>query len=687
MTNAGRRSPSLGIGAALLSLAAMALCVAFAGAASGAVSSPQLSSAVHERDFVPGELVVRFKAGTKATTRVSILSDEGARVEERLLLPGAVRVALAKGATVSSAANALEQHPDVLYAEPNWIYRASATVPNDPRFAELWGLNQAADKDIDAPEAWDLTTGSPAVKVAVVDSGVAYDHPDLASNMAGPNYDFFSDDTDARDENGHGTHVAGTIGARGNDATGIPGVSWNVGLMAVRVLGPDGSGTNDSVTNGFVFAANNGARIVNASLGGPGFSQAMKDAIDAAAATTLFVVAAGNDANDNDFDPQYPCNYESSNLVCVAATDQNDALADFSNFGSSSVDLAAPGVDTVSTWPAYGNVFTETFETDLGGRWIAGGTPSPWARTNERSATGSFSATDSPGALYQDNADNWLATANPVSFAGRTGCQVSYALNLATELDFDYLVIESSTDGATWTEWGGWTGSTGGEFSPLETDLSALNGEATVFVRFRLISDESDADDGAHIDDVALRCLSNVYGPDDYNSISGTSMATPHAAGVAALALAQNSALTTDDLRTRLVSAVDVLPSLSGVVATGGRLNACKAVVGCAAAPPPPGPPPPLPPPPPPPLPPPPPPPVRPPTPVLRCVVPNVKRKTVTQARRLLVSKRCRLGRVTRAYSARVRLGRIIRQSRRPSVRIARGSRVNVVVSRGKRRR
>ena len=458
---------------ALIALAALG--GAGGAPAAGGFLHGKPKTSVAAADYIAGELVVRFKASADRVDRASVLRKTGAERKRWLRVPGAELLALPPGMSVEEGVREFKGKREVLYAEPNYVYQASA-IPNDPRFGELWGLDQAGDHDIDAPEAWDVTTGSSGVKVAVVDTGVAYDHPDLAQNMV-PGHDFFANDTDPRDEEGHGTHVAGTIGARGNNGIGVAGVNWAVSLMPVRVLGPTG-GTNASVTNGFAYAAANGAKVVNASLGGGGYSQLMKDAIDAAAGTTLFVVAAGNDGEDNDDLPTYPCNYTSVNLICVAATSENDALADFSNFGAESVDLAAPGTDILSVWPAYTALATETFETDLAGRWVAGGTPDTWARTASAHAGGAFSATDSPGGEYTENADNWLAKVGPTSFAGRTGCQAAYNLRLDTEAGFDFLVIESSTDNSSWTPQGGWSGSTEGEFFPLETDLSAENGQA-----------------------------------------------------------------------------------------------------------------------------------------------------------------------------------------------------------------
>ena len=396
-------------------------------------------------DYVAGEVVVRFKSGIGRTGRAAVLRETGAERKRWLRLSGAELLRVPAGKSVEAAVRELEAQRDVLYAEPNFIYEASAT-PNDPLFADLWGLSQPNDHDIDAPEAWDLTTGSSAVKVAVVDTGVASGHPDLAPNML-PGYDFIDNDSDPLDFNGHGTHVAGTIGAQGNDAVGVAGVNWDVGIIPVRVLGPDG-GTNETVTNGFVYAAQQGAKVVNASLGGGGFAQAMKDAIDLAT-NTLFVVAAGNDGQSNESVPTYPCNYTSANLICVAATNEDDLLADFSNYGSTAVDLAAPGTSILSTWPAYVELATEDFENPLGANWSAGGTAATWDRSTT-AARGSFGGADSPIGLYANDANNWLRRVTPVSLAGRTGCQIAYDLRLATEYGYDYLYVETSTDGATW---------------------------------------------------------------------------------------------------------------------------------------------------------------------------------------------------------------------------------------------
>ena len=266
-------------------LVALVLTLA-AGVPAGARVAAEPSNGLqrlNEREFVEGELLVRFEPGVTEGEQATLLAAQGARVKRALPLPRLKLVRLPKGASVHAAAAALSRRPAVAYAEPNYLYRATAT-PNDPRFPQLWGLHQLSDADIDALEAWDVTTGSASVVVAVVDTGVAYNHPDLAPNIwsnddppgggddDGNGYvddthgwDFFDADAQPLDFTGHGTHVAGTIGAQGNDATGVVGVNWDVSVMPLRV--GDAYGFDiASVVEAFHYAAANGARVVNGSL-------------------------------------------------------------------------------------------------------------------------------------------------------------------------------------------------------------------------------------------------------------------------------------------------------------------------------------------------------------------------------------------------------------------------------------
>ena len=205
-----------------------------------------------------------------------------------------------------------------------------------------------AGADIGAPAAWGVTTGSSSVNVAVVDSGVDRTHPDLFANLAA-GYDFAYDDSDPTDYDGHGTHVAGIIAARGNNGIGVTGVAWQTSVIPVEALDATGEGTTSDIVAAYGYAVAKGARIVNASFGGSSFSQSEYNAIKAAP-NVLFVAAAGNETANDDTTPSYPCAYNLPNILCVAATDNSDHLASFSNYGRTSVDIAAPGVSIYSTY-------------------------------------------------------------------------------------------------------------------------------------------------------------------------------------------------------------------------------------------------------------------------------------------------------------------------------------------------
>jgi subtilisin family serine protease len=424
--------------------------------------------------------------------------------------------------------------------------------------------------------------------VAVVDTGVAYDHPDLAANVwsnatettngvddDGNGYvddvrgwDWSDDDNDVEDLNGHGTHVAGTIGARANDGTGVTGVASEVSIMPLRVLDAAGSGTTSDIIEAFAYASAAGADVVNASLGGPEYSQAMSDVI-AGSPETLFVVAAGNDGSDNQAAPSYPCNYSATNLICVAATDNSDRLASFSNYGSTAVDLGAPGVGILSTVPSDVTVLSEGFNgQSLGARWVTGGT-APWGIASD--AYGPF-ASDSPFGSYAPSANTWMRPSSALNLTGLRGCTVGFWLKLDTEVGYDPLFFEATTDASTWTPLARWWGSTGG-WQWVEEPLGQFDGASSVNLRFRLQSDSSIQYDGAGVDDVIVKCMGGPYSGDEYAYLDGTSMAAPHVAGAAALLLAAAPATSTNRLRSVILGGVDAKASLANTTVTGGRLN------------------------------------------------------------------------------------------------------------------
>jgi thermitase len=239
----------------------------------------------------------------------------------------------------------LVDDPAVRYVEPSFRYSLDRT-PNDPRYANvgLWGM-----RNINAPAAWNLVTDSKVI-VALLDTGVEYDHPDISaniwrSNANNPGHDYVNDTEDPRDQQGHGTHVAGTIGAIGNNGVGVVGVSWNVKIIPLKIFGKDNEfGGTEKVAQAIDFAVAHGAKVINNSWGGPNFSQAVKEAINRASQTALFVAAAGNQyGSDNDVIPRYPASFGNDNLIAVMSIDQDEKISGFSNFGRTSVHIAAPG--------------------------------------------------------------------------------------------------------------------------------------------------------------------------------------------------------------------------------------------------------------------------------------------------------------------------------------------------------
>ena len=345
--------------------------------------------------YVPGQLLVRFRQGIRkqamqtehALVRAEVLKEF--RVVENLQL-----IRLPGGISVKQAERYYRARPDVLYAEPNYVRHAvqSPVTPNDPRYSDMWNLHNTGQSggtpgaDIHAPEAWGLTTGNSTVVVAVIDTGIDYKHMDLAANIwSSPTsytvtlpggsitcasgthgFNALTMTCDPQDDNSHGTHVAGTIGAKGNNATGVVGVNWQVQVMACKFLYADGGGaTSDEITclEYVALMKDSGVNLVatNNSYGGIYSSQAEMDAIDSHRQRgILFIAAAGNSSSNNDVGSFHPANYGLPHMISVAATDHNDALGEFSNFGRHIVHLGAPGKEILSTVPGGYATFSGT---------------------------------------------------------------------------------------------------------------------------------------------------------------------------------------------------------------------------------------------------------------------------------------------------------------------------------------
>src|SRR3954468_6629540 len=332
--------------------------LALIAAAVAALAAPSVAAADE------GQIIVKYAAGADAQERADARADADVVAAAALPRAGTQVVAPEPGTSVAQAVADLERSPDVAYAEPDRPRTATA-APDDADFAWQWSLQNTgsifnrrstrpsytgiAGDDIDVLAAWDQGLTESDVTVGVVDSGVDLAHPDLKANLLSSGHDYVDGDNTPSDQNGHGTHVAGIIGAVGNNGIGVAGVAWKASILPVRVLNASGSGSVSTVVNGYNYAASR-ARIVNVSLGGDAPSQTEYDALRNAS-NTLFVVAAGNDGVNVDTTDSYPCAYDLPNVLCVAATGADDQLASFSDYGAKSVDLAAPGVDILSTYP------------------------------------------------------------------------------------------------------------------------------------------------------------------------------------------------------------------------------------------------------------------------------------------------------------------------------------------------
>jgi len=365
---------------------------------------PEILKAPAQPQTVPGELIIKFGPQITDIESSQLLQEVGL---QSIKTVDALNIKICQNLTEKTIDQVIIEcnaSSEIEYAEPNYKVYA-LEKPNDPDYTRLWGLNNtgqtggANDADIDAEEAWDVQKGSRQIIVGVIDTGIDYNHEDLQLNMwrnlaEVPNnnvdddnngyvddyfgWDFYNQDKDPNDDNEHGTHVSGTIGAIGNNAIGVVGVNWKVSLMALKFLNQQGSGSTSDAIEAIVYASDMGANILNNSWGGGGESQALKDAIIYAKNKgVLFIAAAGNDSKNTDLDPNYPSNYNVENVISVAASTDNDKLAGFSNYGEKTVDLAAPGEFIYSAVP--NNRYASFSGTSMATPHVAGAAALIWA--------------------------------------------------------------------------------------------------------------------------------------------------------------------------------------------------------------------------------------------------------------------------------------------------------------------
>jgi subtilisin family serine protease len=395
--------------------------------------------------YDPTSVLVRFSARADEDARDAALTLVGGVIREQYtVVPGLFLVEV--GMPVEEAILKLLGARGVAYAEPDWVMRTTA-IPNDPNFGNLWGMRNigqtvngdpgVSGADSRAYLAWDAYTGDPNFVVAIIDDGTNNTHPDLAANMwsnpgetAGNGidddangyvddtfgYDFYQRDSNPSNT-AHGTHTAGTVGAVGNNGVGVAGVSWRCRLMALRFIGPNGGLTSDAVL-AVQYMNQKRVKVSNNSWGGGGFSQSLYDAINASKTNGhVFVASAGNSGVNSDTSPSYPGAYNLDNIINVAATDNNDGRASFSNYGATSVDIGAPGVNILSTYGTSGYSYLNG--TSMAGPHVAGAAALIYAAN--------------PSYTYTQVRNRIMSTARPVaSLSGR--CVTGGVLDVAAAL-------------------------------------------------------------------------------------------------------------------------------------------------------------------------------------------------------------------------------------------------------------
>jgi subtilisin family serine protease len=526
--------------------------------------------------YAEGEALVRFKPSAGAAAAVLASDLEAGDVREFRVLSELRRrpyvLLRSEHRSTQELLAALQADPDVEAASPNYR-RSLQRQPDDPKFSKLWGLSK-----INAPEAWERTVGSRDVVLAVLDTGVDYSHEDLAANMwrnegETPGngvdddgngfrddiygYDFAAnslggDDSDPMDIDYHGTHVAGTMAAVGDNGTGVCGIAWNVRIMALKGFRPDlhiyDSDCIEAIEYAVLMKRDHGVNLVaiNASFGGSGDDELLRDAIaEAGSHGIAMVCAAGNEGTDNDIAPFYPAGYDLPNIIAVTATDEDDQLASFSNYGADTVDIAAPGVGILSTVPPGKGL--EAWLKSAGDVFDA----------NPMEFAGTTSVAGLTRKLY-DCGRGGNAGAFPPGVSG------NIALIERGDSTFKEKTVNAQNAGAAAVV----------VYNHEPGNFSGTLGSTGSWIPVISISQE----DGLQVRAHGVHSVTLVNRSASYGLLDGTSMAAPHVSGALGLLAAQFPGDDMSKRISRLLSGADRVASLADKLKTGGRLNLARSI-------------------------------------------------------------------------------------------------------------
>ena len=609
--------------------------------------------------YVEGEVLVKFRDRVPMPQQAEWIESLGHGHRAVKAGPRGAAVQVVKLNSAMSMANAMATYaanPDVEYVQPNYIYYPTV-APNDAQYGQQWGYRNVAQAvngavgiagmDLDMELAWNEITdcrgpdpvNNPVI-VAVIDTGVNYTHQDLAANMwtngseiAGNGvdddgngyiddvrgWDFIGptnnlanllpdNDPMPSDASGHGTHVAGTIGAVGNNANGGTGVCWQAQIMPLRVLSTNG-GPVAAIAEAINYAVAKGASVINMSLGltiptGTAFSgdnlfqAALQNALSN---DVVVVVAAGNNGINVDGGQNitYPCAYPHANIICVAALDQAYAIASFSNYGATSVDVGAPGTNIYSTWPGSTAAFISDNFSVANSWTIVNNGANGWTQQTSCMLANNNPQLTNPLTWCTDVAAQYEINTNDVAYRGGfnlgdpnlRGVSLRTTVWYRTGDNADFFYIGHDTAGGNPFDGNGdqpavaYTGVSAVDannniaYTYKYLDLSACLGSANCAIGFRFTSDASaTAGQDLGVGVAQIEVFAALNNANDNNIIQGTSMASPHVAGLAAMLRAYNPNYTYADVIAAIKNGGEAVPSMANVTTSGRAANAMGAL-------------------------------------------------------------------------------------------------------------